>query len=216
MASSPVPAEGSSTRSAGVMAAAVHAARPSGTGVENCWSAWLSSERRVWVGRRPAIFASIGSAAAGEPDLRRSAFPYFRRNRTVAASQASYAVFQSQAPAASEAPNADSIAARRMLASIRRPRSRSGRISLAASAMAAGAGASDGIAERTAAELEGFVMKRTSGEQERAEPLGALSRPDRLKPVPAGLSLSSRRRPHAPVLDAQRRRRLTREVVRVR
>src|SRR5579859_5459762 len=82
--------------------------------------------------------------------------------------------------------------------------------------MAVDAGASDGIAERTAAELEGFVMKRTSGEQERAEPLGALSRPDRLKPVPAGLSLSSRRRPHAPVLDAQRRRRLTREVVRVR
>ena len=55
--------------------------------------------------------------------------------------------------------------------------------------MAADAGTSDGTAERAAAELEGFVMKRTSGEQERAEPLGALSRPDRLKPVAAGLSL---------------------------
>jgi hypothetical protein len=29
------------------MAAAVHAATPSGMGVENCWSAWLSSERRA-------------------------------------------------------------------------------------------------------------------------------------------------------------------------
>jgi len=51
-------------------------------------------------------------------------------------------------------------------------------------------GASDGAAERAAAELEGFVMKETSGERERAEPAGALSRPDRLKPVPADLSLS--------------------------
>src|SRR5574337_1722844 len=82
--------------------------------------------------------------------------------------------------------------------------------------MAADAGASDGTAERAAAELEGFVMKRTSGERERAEPMGALSRPDRLKPVPAGLSLSSRRRPHAPALDAQRPRRLAREAARVR
>jgi hypothetical protein len=37
MASSPVPADGSSTMSAGVIAAAVSAARPSGIGVENCW-----------------------------------------------------------------------------------------------------------------------------------------------------------------------------------
>ena len=76
---------------------------------------------------------------------------------------------------------------------MRRPRSRSGRRSRAAWAMAADAAASDGAAERAAAELEGFVMKGTSGERERAEPPGALSRPDRLKPVPAGLSLSSRR-----------------------
>ena len=40
-------------------------------------------------------------------------------------------------------------------------------------------------------------MKRTSGEQERPS-RWALSRPDRLKPVPAGLSLSSRRHPPAP------------------
>ncbi|AGK59794.1 hypothetical protein HYPDE_40628 [Hyphomicrobium denitrificans 1NES1] len=32
--------------------------------------------------------------------------------------------------------------------------------------MAADAGASDGVAKRAAAELEGFVMKGTSGEQE--------------------------------------------------
>ena len=38
----------------------------SAIGVENCCSAWLSSERRVWVGRRPASLASIGSKAAGE------------------------------------------------------------------------------------------------------------------------------------------------------
>ena len=41
------------------------------------------------VGSRFATFASIGSAAVGEPDLRRSALPHLRRNRTVAASQAS-------------------------------------------------------------------------------------------------------------------------------
>jgi hypothetical protein len=45
MASKPVPADGSSTRSAGAIAAAVLAARPSVIGVENCWSAWLSSEQ---------------------------------------------------------------------------------------------------------------------------------------------------------------------------
>src|ERR1700733_4393353 len=82
--------------------------------------------------------------------------------------------------------------------------------------MAADAGAIDGTAERAVAGLEGLVMKRTSGEQERAEPQGALSRPDRLKPVPAGLSLSSCRRTHAPALDAQRPRRLARDVARGR
>ena len=62
MARRPVPADGSSTRSPGVTAAAQSAARPSGIGVENCWSAWLSSERRVWVGKRLASFANCGSA----------------------------------------------------------------------------------------------------------------------------------------------------------
>ena len=89
MASNPVPAEGSSTRSAGVIAAAALAARPSAIGVENCWSAWLSSERRVWVGRSPAILASIGSKAAGDAARARMAGPNLRRNRTVAASQES-------------------------------------------------------------------------------------------------------------------------------
>ncbi len=36
IASRPVPADGSSTRSSGVIAAAVRATRPSGNGVENC------------------------------------------------------------------------------------------------------------------------------------------------------------------------------------
>ena len=88
-ASNPVPADGSSTRSAGVIAAAVSAASPSGNGVENCCRAWLSSERRVCVGRSAAIFASTDKRAAGEAALRNSAFPYFRRNRTVATSPAS-------------------------------------------------------------------------------------------------------------------------------
>ena len=52
-------------------------------------------------------------------------------------------------------------------------------------------------------------MKGTSGERERAEPPGALSRPDRLKPVPADLSLSSCRRLHgAPPRDARFPRRI--------
>ena len=84
-----MPADGSSTMSAGVIAAAIEAARPRGIGVENCWKVSLSSERRVWVGRRLAILAISGSAAAGDPALRKSALPYLRRNSTVAASQAS-------------------------------------------------------------------------------------------------------------------------------
>src|SRR5437764_14920095 len=87
---------------------------------------------------------------------------------------------------------------------MRRPCSRSGRRSRAAWAVAADAAAGDGAAERVAAELEGFVMKETSGERGRAEPPGSLSRPDRLKPVPAVLSLSSRRRLHGtPPRDAR-------------
>src|SRR6201987_1037142 len=63
--------------------------------------------------------------AAGDAALARMAAPYRRRNRTVAASQASYAIFQFQAPVASEAANAASLALRRTAASTRRPRSRS-------------------------------------------------------------------------------------------
>mgnify|MGYP002134568258 CR=1 FL=1 len=74
---------------AGVIAAAVSAATPRGSGVENCWKACVSSERRVCVGNRLAILASIGRLAAGDPDLRKTAFPYLRRNSTVATSQAS-------------------------------------------------------------------------------------------------------------------------------
>ena len=48
------------------LAAAVSAARPSGTGVLNCWNASLFCEQRVCVGRRSTILSSIGSAAAWE------------------------------------------------------------------------------------------------------------------------------------------------------
>src|SRR5579883_1020152 len=62
--------------------------------------------------------------AAGDAALARMAAPYRRRNRTVAASHASYAVFQFQAPLVSEVPNAASMAWRRTAASMRSPRSR--------------------------------------------------------------------------------------------
>ena len=87
MASKPVPADGSRTRSADVSAAAAEAARPSAIGVENCCKAWLSAERRVWVGSNAAIFERIGSWAEGGRARRAGAI--LRRNRTVAASQAS-------------------------------------------------------------------------------------------------------------------------------
>jgi hypothetical protein len=57
--------------------------------------------------------------------------------------------------------------------------------------MAAGAGlaASGDGAAGTAADAEAIVMEVTSGERETEEPAGALSRPHRLKPVPANLFL---------------------------
>jgi hypothetical protein len=103
-------------------------------GVENCWRAWLSSERRVCDGSSAAIFASMGRHAAA-PRLRMAA-PNLRRNRTCAASQASYAVFHVQAPSASEPPNAATIAARSAWASTARPRSRSASRRLAAATSA--------------------------------------------------------------------------------
>src|ERR1700730_5855373 len=96
-----------------------------------------------------------------------------------------------------------------MPASMRLPRSRSGRRSLAAWARGADAGARGRYSARADVDLGAFVMKGTSGERERAEPPGALSRPERLKPVPADLSLSSRRGLHgAPPRDARVPRRL--------
>ena len=70
-------------RSAGVIAAAVLATKPSAIGVENCWSAWLSSERRVCDGSSAATLASMASSAAGDPARARMARPNLRRNRTV-------------------------------------------------------------------------------------------------------------------------------------
>lgn len=60
-----------------------------GQGVENCCSAWLSSERRVCGGRRPAIFDSKARRAAGEDAVRNRVRPYLRRNRTAAVSPVS-------------------------------------------------------------------------------------------------------------------------------
>jgi len=89
MARRPVPADGSSTTSAGVIAAATLATNANPIGAENCWRDSLSSDRRVWVGRRVVIFVSIGSMALAEVALARMAAPYRRTNRTVATSQAS-------------------------------------------------------------------------------------------------------------------------------
>ena len=72
-----------------MIAAAAAAQKPSGIGVENCCNAWLSSERRVWVGNNPATFVSMASRAAGVAARACITGPNLRRNRTVAASQAS-------------------------------------------------------------------------------------------------------------------------------
>ena len=69
------------------MAAAVRAAKPSGIGVENCWKASLSAERRVWVGRRPAILASSGkprSRRVGFAEQRLSVFAQEKDGRGLA------------------------------------------------------------------------------------------------------------------------------------
>jgi hypothetical protein len=44
----------------------------------------------------------------------------------------------------------------------------------------------------TSEPIKDIAFEGTSGERKRVEPPGALSEPDRLKPVPAGLSLLSR------------------------
>src|SRR5438105_13660750 len=92
---------------------------------------------------------------------------------------------------------------RRLAASMRRPRARWGRMSRAAVTMWAAESAPAGkAADRAAAiavtEEDGIVMKKTSGERGRIEPRGALSRPRRLKPVPARLFLWR----HSIVVDA--------------
>ena len=84
-----MPADGSSTLSAGAIAAAVAATNARGSGVENCWKVSLSSERRVWLGSRSATLASIASRAARVPARAAIARPNLRRNSTAAASQPS-------------------------------------------------------------------------------------------------------------------------------
>jgi hypothetical protein len=91
------------------------------------------------------------------------------------------------------------MAVRSICASTRAPRSRWGSRIRAAWAMAsavietAGAGRS-GPAAMTAEQPSVLIMMRISGEREQVEPKGALSRPHRLKPFPAVLSLSQRPR----------------------
>src|SRR5882757_5413367 len=86
------------------------------------------------------------------------------------------------------------MASRRTTASMRRPRSRSGRRRCAAAAMPPAKSLSERVTDSgaacTAAVTEALDMEETSGERERIEPRGALSRPRRLKPVPAALCLS--------------------------
>jgi hypothetical protein len=89
MASKPVPAEGSSTTSVGVIAAATLATKPNPMGVENCWSAWLSSDRRVCDGSNPATLASMARNADGDIARPRMTGPNLRRKRICAASQES-------------------------------------------------------------------------------------------------------------------------------
>jgi hypothetical protein len=57
--------------------------------VENCCSAWLSSERRVCVGSSAANLASRGRNADGAAARPRMADPNLRRKRICAASQES-------------------------------------------------------------------------------------------------------------------------------
>jgi hypothetical protein len=69
MASKPVPAEGSSTTSAGAIAAALAATKARSIGVENCCSARLSWDRRVWVGRSRDLAQHL-QLASGRRGLR--------------------------------------------------------------------------------------------------------------------------------------------------
>jgi hypothetical protein len=163
-----------------VIAAAVLAANPSPIGVENCWSAWLSSERRVWEGTSAANLASMVRNADREAARSRMAGPNFRKNRICAASQASYAVFQVQAPSASEPLKAAIIAVRSACASIAWPRSRSASSNLAAASArpsldCKGAGAADGAAAIAA--VTKFEFMRDIQESEDGRSRGALSRP---------------------------------------
>ena len=72
-----------------MIAAATLATKPNPIGVENCWSAWLSSDRRVCDGSSAATLASMARNAAGDAARPRMAGPNLRRNRICAASQAS-------------------------------------------------------------------------------------------------------------------------------
>jgi hypothetical protein len=62
--------------------------KPSGIGVENCWKAWPPPNARV---RRQQSddLRQRGEPCSRRPGFAEKRFPYLRRNRTVAASQAS-------------------------------------------------------------------------------------------------------------------------------
>ena len=148
----------------------------------------LPSERRVAEGMSVATLASMASNADGEAARSRIVHPNLRRNRSCAASQASYAVFQVQAPSESELPNAAPIAARSVDGSMMRPRSRSVRSNWAAARRLAPM--SDGDAVAGATEREGAITAVEAGkefmseiqESEDGTSRGALSRPRRLNP----------------------------------
>ena len=63
--------------------------KPSSIGVENCWSCWLSSERRVCVGVSAASLPSMASSRAFEPARARMAGKWRRKKSSRAASHAS-------------------------------------------------------------------------------------------------------------------------------
>ena len=218
MARRPVPAEGSSTRSAGVSAAAVAAAKPSAIGVENCCSAWLSSERRVWEGSSAAT-SPASRAARREIRAPAHAAPEFaqeQNRRRLAGVVGRLPVPGAFGVGAAEGGGhrraqrrgVDRLAAREWIEErMRRSHERCGNIGRIRRRSGHG---------RAGGRRQNISMGETSGERERENRLGALSGPDRLKPVPAVLYLSldavPRRRREAAVVASRAIRTCVREI----
>ena len=88
-ASTPVPADGSSTVSPGWTSAARNAAQASGSGVENWSKATWCSLRCEWLGSSAAMRSTMVRNASGVAAWPRMSWAQRRRNSTVAASAAS-------------------------------------------------------------------------------------------------------------------------------